>query len=252
MQVPMVRFSDGDSFLHRLVPLTKAFLLALLVVSIFLFGHWIFTCSAALALVLVHLASGLGFGRLKRILRPLPVFVLLIAAAHVLLVRETGSPLKDAVLGLHQGLRVIVLMTAMGIFIAVTDPLDLSDSILGLLRIFRLNGRKAGELALVVMIVFSFLPLVADEAGRIRNAQLVRCGRRRGRLAGARDVVPLVAPLVIGALRRSEELELSLAARCYTVEGGRRAGVCPGWRIGDCVLCAAAGIAFVIGLYAKF
>ncbi|UCF04757.1 MAG: energy-coupling factor transporter transmembrane protein EcfT [bacterium] len=251
MQVPKLQYTGGTSLLHRLMPLTKVVTFTLLIVAVFLIGHWLCTCSVAVLLVVLHLGSGLGHGRLVRLLRPLPIFILLIVLAHILLVRESGSILGDTLRGLHQSLKVVDTVVAVGVFLAVTDPLDLSDSLLRLLYPLRRIGLKVGELSLVVMIVFSFLPLVAEEAERLRNAQLVRCGFRWKGIAGARDVVPLVAPLVIGILRRSEEMELSLIARCYTPGRSRATSVRLRWGLADTAVCAASVIAFVIALYAK-
>ncbi|MCK4236919.1 MAG: energy-coupling factor transporter transmembrane protein EcfT, partial [Candidatus Krumholzibacteria bacterium] len=163
-----------------------------------------------------------------------------------------SDPLWANVLrGLLQGLRIAVILAAASLFLTVTDPVDLSDSILRAMEPLKRRGVRVGDLSLMLMIVFSFLPLIADEARRLRTAQAVRCGFHRWGLGMLKEVIPLLAPLVIGIFRRAEEMELSLAARCYNLERPRSSYTRS--RVGrlDLVVFSASVLLFIFGLYAK-
>ncbi len=80
-------------------------------------------------------------------------------------------------------------------------------------------------LALVVGVVFRFIPLLYGEAARISVARMVRQGRAakraaRNPVARALAAVPLFVPLVIRTLVRAERLAEAIAARYYGT--GRR------------------------------
>lgn len=103
----------------------------------------------------------------------------------------------------------------------------------------------------MLMVVFSFLPLVAEEAGRLTTAVATRCGFGGGLSMRARNGVALLAALVVGVMRRAEELEISLAARRYTIERAcrRPSGTRPGaW---DVVLLVLSLSIFAAGVYAQ-
>ena len=191
-----------------------------------------------------------GAARYLEVARRFVLFLLFILAAHIFLARGP-APLSARILsGLVQGLRVFDLLAAASLFLAVTDPVDLSDSFIDLLRRPGGGGRRIEEASLMLMIVFSFLPLVAEEAGRLRTAVGTRCGFGGGLVRRARSSVALLAALVVGIMRRAEELEISLAARGYSSgspRGGR--GARPGaW---DAALLAVSIILFAAGLYAQ-
>ena len=152
--------------------------------------------------------------------------------------------------GLVQSVRIFDLLAATGLFLAVTDPADLSGALIDLLHPLDRGGRRLGAASLMLMVVFSFLPLVAEEAERLRTAVGTRCGFGGGPLGRARNAVALVAALIVGILRRAEELETSLTARRYTLERAcHPSGTGPGaWDIA--ILCISI-IIFAAGLYAQ-
>jgi energy-coupling factor transporter transmembrane protein EcfT len=95
----------------------------------------------------------------------------------------------------------------------------------------------------------SFMPLMSREASRLRTAQAVRCGFRRG-FGVIGEVLPLLVPLIVGVFRRADELERSMMARYFEL-GVRRP---PSDRAGrlDTAVCLIGLVLFIVGLYAKF
>jgi energy-coupling factor transporter transmembrane protein EcfT len=70
--------------------------------------------------------------------------------------------------------------------------------------------------------------------------------------ARVKHASPLLAALVVGIMRRSEELDISLAAKRYTVEQPLRRSVKRSMTSADYVLCGACVALFIIGAYAQF
>lgn len=248
MAVPRVHYIAGDTILHRLYPLSKLLVLMLLSISVFIFDQWYVAVAVSVLLVLLYLHKGIGIELLQQIVRPLPLFVVLIVCAHIFLIRSSGSVAADAGAGLLQSLRVVDVLMAAGLFLAVTDPIDLSDSVIRAMLPLRKFGVRVGELALIVMIVFSFLPLITEETKRLRTAQVVRCGFQGRGLGVLRGIIPLLAPLVVGTFRRADEIELALAARCYNLDRPRSAAATVRMGRLDLIVCALGVLLFIAGL----
>ena len=53
-------------------------------------------------------------------------------------------------------------------------------------------GLRVGEMSLMTMITFSFIPLMADEVRRLQLAQAARCGFPKRGPAAIRAAAPLL------------------------------------------------------------
>jgi energy-coupling factor transporter transmembrane protein EcfT len=251
MDIPGIHYVEGDSFLHRRHPLAKLTVLLLLFAALFIFREWFVPLGVAALILAAHLHPRLGIGRFFLLARRFVLFLALIICANLILARQQGPLSARAAAGLLQGLRVFDLLAATGLFLAVTDPVDLADSLLALLRPLGKAGFPLGGLSLLLMVVFGFLPLVGDEAGRLGMALATRCGFGGGLVERARKAVPLLAALVVGIMRRSEELQLSLAARGYNVELPKRLYMKRPLNRIDYIVCGVCVALFVIGVYAQ-
>ncbi|HEY8552139.1 MAG TPA: energy-coupling factor transporter transmembrane component T, partial [Thermaerobacter sp.] len=102
------------------------------------------------------------------------------------------------------------------------SPIALTDGLEALLRPL---GRRvpAHELAMMMTIALRFIPTLAEEAERIRKAQMARGAEfhRGGPLRRLRALVPLLVPLFVGAFRRADDLALAMEARGYRGGAGR-------------------------------
>jgi energy-coupling factor transporter transmembrane protein EcfT len=250
MTARMIQYTAGDTFLHGLHPLSKLLVATLVSIGAFLSASWIAPAALALFLALLHVPRPIGFARLRAVFASLPLFVALIVLANVFLVHGGAVWWRDAMAGLAQSLRIVVVIAAANLFLAVTDPIDLSDAAVGLLAPLRRIGLRVGEISLMTMIAFSFIPLMADEVRRLQLAQAARCGFPKRGPAAIRAAVPLLAPLVIGVFRRAEEIDAALHVRCYRMDAPRSRSLGAGWRPADSFVCAAGLIIFFAGLYA--
>jgi len=231
--------------------MTKLLAVVFLCTAAFLFRSWIVPASVAAFLMLLHAPREIGFGRLLAAVKPLPLFVALIVLAHIFLIHRALPWWEGAASGLVQSLRVVALVVAGSLFLAVTDPVDLSDALLRLLAPLQRFGLRVGELSLMTMITFSFVPLLAGEARRLQLAHAVRCGFPRRGIAEIKALLSLLPPLVIGVFRRSAEIDDALKARGYRLGAprGSRLQSRFGWL--DAAVCAGSAILFLAGLYAE-
>ena len=137
--------------------------------------------------------------------------------------RVTTYSLWVIVLGI---LRVIEFFVLVSLLTLTTPATQLMHAIEILLGPLQRIGVPVHEIALMNMIALRFIPTLAEELERIMKAQASRGGLightpwwRPDQLARAR--IPLIIPLFLTALRRSEDLVLAMEARGY-VSGARR------------------------------
>ena len=110
---------------------------------------------------------------------------------------------------LNSMLRTYAALFCVSAFFVSTPESDLID---GLKRLI-----PSRNLILILEVIFRFIPLLVDESAVIIKTQIIRggLGKVRGKLAKIKAVVPLIVPLVIRTVRRSEILADAIVMRCF-------------------------------------
>ncbi|MFQ5985772.1 MAG: energy-coupling factor transporter transmembrane component T family protein [Thermoplasmata archaeon] len=225
------RFQGGDTPLHRLDPRAKLLIVAALILFL-----WLWRDLGVVLLALLPLAALIVIGRLGRALMGslrvyallglllVPLNALLHSAftfppgqAEVLLpLTAPGTPILGELAITQEALafslliyaRLVLMLVAASVFFLTTSLDDLEALLLSL--------RVPYFFVLTLSLAFRFIPTLADEARRIREAQMARglnleTGGRLRRLW--RATIPLLLPLFVSVLRRSVRLGEALEAR---------------------------------------
>ena len=110
---------------------------------------------------------------------------------------------------LNSILRTYASLLCVCAFFVSTPEYDLIDGLKKLLP-FK-------SLILILELIFRFIPLLIDEAADIIKTQIIRggLGKVKGKLARIKAVVPLIVPLVIRTVKRSEVLADAIVMRCF-------------------------------------
>ncbi len=103
-----------------------------------------------------------------------------------------------------------------GFFIS-TPEYDLMDGLNVLLTPLKIIHVPVRYFILIIEIIFRFIPLLVDEAISILKTQIIRggLGTVKGKLAKIRAVIPLIVPLIIQSIKRSEALADAITMRCF-------------------------------------
>ena len=114
-------------------------------------------------------------------------------------------------------LRTDAALACISGFFVSTPEYDLMDGLNILLTPFRLCRLPVRYLILIIEIIFRFIPLLVDEAVSILKTQTIRggLGQVKGKLAKIRAVLPLIVPLIIQSIKRSEALADAITMRCF-------------------------------------
>ena len=110
---------------------------------------------------------------------------------------------------LNSILRTYASLLCVCAFFVSTPEYDLID---GLKKLVPFKS-----LILILELIFRFIPLLVDEAADIIKTQIIRggLGKVKGKLARIKAVVPLIVPLVIRTVKRSEILADAIVMRCF-------------------------------------
>lgn len=200
-----------------------------------LYLHPLILAAALMAVVLAGAAAGVGreVGRSLRLALPLALLVTLVnplvyAGGDTLLIRggavlgrRIDITLEALAYGALNGLRVVVIIAALGLLSAAVDPDEL-------LRLFR---RVSYRSALTASLANRLVPVLARDAMRMSDA--ARCRPEPpGRLV-------LVRAALGGALDRAVDVAAALEVRGYSL-GGRPPRRVGGWSRHDRRVGAAA------------
>jgi energy-coupling factor transport system permease protein len=214
----------GDSWLHRRHPLTKLLGVVFVLITAFLWPP-IALPGLLMALGLIAISTGLGIPALRSLRIPavLIVSILLVnglfypGGRDVLL--EAG-PLTVTREGLTFGLvsagRLLVAYVALVLFLFTTLADDLLEALV--------QRGVSHRIAFVVLSAVQLIPRMQDRARAILAAQRARGLAVDGSSARrVKALVPLVGPVLLGALVDVRERTFALEARGFGTRPGRTA-----------------------------
>ena len=218
----LYQFEAADSFLHRLDPRSKLVVIICFLIVTFILPHpWLM---ALIAIALIWL-----LGRISPLeYYPILLFFLPIMAAIVLvqLFFVGGEPYQPIIIGgqtvwqfsirgWETGLTIAFRLAAMGIaflmFSMTTDPFDWG------LSLYNIGLPYKG--AFLFAFAMRFFPLLQEEMATIQGAYRARGADALSSLNlvnFVRGVAQVVFPLGLGAMRKSQNIALSMELRGFS------------------------------------
>jgi energy-coupling factor transport system permease protein len=215
-------YVPGTSLLHRLHPLTKLTAAGLVIAATYLLP-WLLVPLALFGVLLALAASSGVAGRflaaVVRLLLPITISLFLIQG---ILFPPPGSitplplgpvtlTLEGLVFALRTSTRLLAFAGTFLLLIETTHPADL---------VFSLTERGLPQsIGYILLVSLQLVPDMSARASAILEAQRSRGLETKGLLRRVRALVPLVGPLVVGALVDVEERAMALESRAYTLQG---------------------------------
>lgn len=128
--------------------------------------------------------------------------------------RITSQGLNQAI---FMAIRLVFLVLGTSLLTLTTTPMDLTDGIERLFKPLNKVGFPVHELAMMMTISLRFIPVLLDETDKIMKAQMSRGAdfESKNIIRRAKNLIPLLVPLFVSAIRRAEELAAAMEARCY-------------------------------------
>ncbi|MGY2005117.1 energy-coupling factor transporter transmembrane component T family protein [Blastococcus sp. SYSU DS1024] len=187
---------------HRLPAGAKLLALAALAVALFVVP----TVPVIAGALLAVLAVGLGLARVPAAALARQARTVLWWLVGLLVFHTVFSDPTTAAVTV---LRLLTLVLAAGVVTATTRVTEMVAVIERLCAPLRVVGVRPARIGLVVSMALRFIPVLAERAALIREAQAARGGSARG----IRGVRTTVAPLLVQLLQMAHTVSEALDAR---------------------------------------
>ena len=229
------RYVNANTFVHKLDPRTKIFLLVLFSVGIFLhFTNNITSLIMAgiyLALVLVSmLFTRIRIIDLFKSFSVMWVMILFLMIIYIITpVKDPNLPVAFVLFGtktvywdsfVNMGyivVRLLLLISLAMVLTSSTRPMDMTYAFEWYMNPLKVIRFPVHAIAMTLSIALRFIPTLLDETNRIMRAQESRgADFKHGSLFkrfGA--IISLIIPLFVSAIDRSEQLANAMEARGY-------------------------------------
>lgn len=180
----------------------------------------------AMLCLLVLRASGIGGKAVARALKPVALLFAFIVCANlvscdgsadVAIAGSVGISTVGAARAATAMARIIMLVCLALSVATSTTPTKLAHACTSLMRPLGHIGVPIEDVGLVLSMALRFIPVVSEEAGRIRLAQRARGVNfdEGSVLRRVRAWAAVLTPLVVGLFRRADRVAESMDARCY-------------------------------------
>jgi len=253
-----IGYIEGDSFAHRLDPVSKiVVLLSFCVFAIFEMNTNLMVAGFVLVMAMVSI-SGIGLVRGLRKLRAVVVLCVALFLFQVIFNKSGGPILNPIPSGLGEvllittggiragariALRLMIIVLASLFFVGTTDPSTLAYSLM-----------KRGipyRYGFTFILAMRFVPLFQAEASTVRRAQTAR-GLRIDR-PGPRSLMRLArytfVPLLVSAFRRVGEISVSMEGRGFGLRSERGYLRVSRFRFSDLLVCLTSLALTSLALY---
>ena len=131
-----------------------------------------------------------------------------------------------------------------------TTSTELTDALGFFLRPLKRLGVPTDDIAMVFSLALRFIPVTAEEFGRVHDAQWARgASFAEGSLwERLRAWQTVLIPLFVGLFRRADSLAVAMDARCYGAPDVERTSLAPRAFSGRSGLVLAVGLLACVAL----
>ena len=226
------QFYNTDSMIHRLDPRTKITFTFIYVITLFFARNPFLYLMAFLVLAAYIKLSNVPLRFIAKGLKALGMVILFTVFINLFTVGGTDVLFEwqfirvtktGFVSAIYLGCRLVFMIIGSSMMTYTTTPNALTDGLekmLGWLKKFKV---PVHEFAMIMSIALRFVPILVDELDKIMKAQMARgIDFKDGHLlVRLKKLMPIMIPLFVSAVRRSNELALAMDARCYHGGEGR-------------------------------
>ena len=226
------QYYHKNSIIHRLDPRVKLAGTFLYIISLFCIKNMPGYIPAFAYIAVVTILSGVP---IKHILKGLkPVILLIVLTAVINLFMTTGGDVLFTVFrlaiterGVYKAayfvIRLLFLIISSSLLTYTTTPNELTDGIEKAFKPLNKIRIPVHEFALIMSLALRFIPILVEETDKIIKAQSARgADFEEGKMTErVRNMVSVLVPLIVSAMRRADDLALAMDARCYHGGEGR-------------------------------
>jgi energy-coupling factor transport system permease protein len=214
-------YTSGTSFIHRLHPLTKLAAAGALIVATYIIPSPLVPAAIFGIVIVLAWQAGVAGAILRTVaLVVLPIALSLFIIQGILFPPPGSTPLPIGPVTLTRegplltyliSARLLVLSSTVLLLLRTTHPADLVSALTerGLPR----------SIGYILLVSLQIIPDMAARATAILEAQRSRGLETQGRVRRLRAIIPLLGPLVVGALVDVEDRAMAIESRAFMVPG---------------------------------
>jgi len=220
-------YRAGTSIAHRLDGRTKIMALFGVMVAAFGAAHFYYFGIIVAVLILASIVARLDLATLARSMGIVALLLLLSSVVAAFLISGKTyvhfGPIAVSNDGLTLASRsfcqTLILIYGAQVLTLTTEPLAIATALQRLCAPLRRLGVPVDELAMLITLALTFLPLIREQVRTVIDAQLARgVDLRRGPLeVRLRGALAFFNPIISANLRRAGELATAMEARGYRV-----------------------------------
>jgi len=229
--ITLGQFFPGNTVVHKLDPRIKLLLTIVYIVALFIAkGLSSYILMIIVLLTCITLSKINPKAALKGVR---PIIIVIMFTVILNLFMSGGTPLVEfwgltitkegLASAVFMAVRLILLIVGTLLLTFTTSPMALTDGIEAMLNPLKKIKLPVHELAMMMSIALRFIPALIEETDKIMSAQKARGASfdTGGLIKRAKAILPLIIPLFISAIRRSDELATAMESRCYHGGEGR-------------------------------
>ncbi len=230
-EITLGQYYPSNSILHRLDPRVKFIGTFVYIVGLFLVRGPLGYLFAAACLAALIVLSKVPFRFILKSMKP--IFLILIVTMLFNMLLTPGTPVfrfyflkvtrEGLIMAVRMGIRLAFLVMGSSIMTLTTTPNQLTDGMQSLFSPLTKLHVPVHEISMMMSIALRFIPILTEEADKIRKAQIARGAdfESGGLISRIKSMVPILVPLFVSAFRRANDLAMAMEARCYHGGGGR-------------------------------
>lgn len=229
--ITLGQFYPANSVLHRLDPRVKLCGTLVFIISLFLFQSFTGYIVATIFLVSLIIISKVPVSFMFKGLKAIIVLLIFTAVLNMIFTpgRELVSFWKITItiegvrFAAFMVVRLIYLIIGSSLLTLTTTPSNLTDGLEKSLSWMKIMKVPVHEIAMMMSIALSFIPILLRETDKIMKAQKARgADFESGNLIQrVKALIPILVPLFVSSFRRANELAMAMEARCYRGGEGR-------------------------------
>lgn len=230
--ITLGQYYPADSIIHRLDPRVKIFSTIIFIIAVFAAkgaaGFVLLTAGFLTVVFLTKIPVRYLLKGLKSIL------VLIVITAFFNFLFTPGEKIfwrmgvfvisdRGIVNTVVTTIRLGYLVMGASVMTLTTTPNRLTDGMEEAMKPLNRIHIPVHAIAMMMSIALRFIPILMEEADRIKMAQMARGAdfESGNMIKRAKSMIPLLIPLFVSAFRRADDLALAMEARCYTGGEGR-------------------------------
>ena len=229
--ITLGQYYPTNSILHKLDPRVKLFGTFMYIVSLFFVDNIFGYAVAFLFLAAIIKLSKVPVSFMLRGLKAIAVIVILTAMINMFFTpgqvvyslgrfNITQEGIKYSI---RMVIRLVFLVMGSSVMTLTTTPNNLTDGIEKSLSPLKKIKVPVHEIAMMMSIALSFIPILMEELDKITKAQMARGADFESKKLTVRvkSLIPVLVPLFVSAFRRASDLAMAMEARCFRGGEGR-------------------------------